>query len=347
MNSKNKRIETRKEIHLINTLWSANSGSETHTLRLFEILSRDADVTLWSQYTIASEIARSFPVKVIDPKRLLFPKSGIFVFVGTYFSYGRWPILTHPSRIIVLYNTSNEDLLTKNLQRLQWPHLPKVEILYASHELEEEFGVPGVVELSPIDLERFSPRLDQYTGTPRAFTVGRLTRDWPDKHFLKDSAFYDVLTDHHIRVRIMGGMSVRERLRTDSNVELLPPLTEEAVEFLRTLDCFYYRTHENWFEPYGRVIFEAMACGIPVVAHRAGGYARYITHGLNGFLFDEEHEALGYILRLRDDLELRRRIQIEARRLAEELYGTEFDRKLRQYYLGDNRESKGLARQTR
>lgn len=81
----------RKQVHLINSLWSADSGSEIRTLRLYELLSRNANVTLWSQYEVAAEIARGHRVSVIAPKRLRFPKSGIFVFIGAYFSYGRWP----------------------------------------------------------------------------------------------------------------------------------------------------------------------------------------------------------------------------------------------------------------
>jgi hypothetical protein len=43
----------------------------------------------------------------------------------------------------------------------------------------------------------------------------------------------------------------------------------------------------------GRVVTEAMACGLPVVCHESGGYAEIIEHGRNGFLFDTQQEALG------------------------------------------------------
>ncbi|WP_233443851.1 glycosyltransferase [Halalkalibacterium halodurans] len=36
-------------------------------------------------------------------------------------------------------------------------------------------------------------------------------------------------------------------------------------EFLATLDVFVYYTHPDWIEAFGRVIFEAMAVGVPVV----------------------------------------------------------------------------------
>ena len=37
-------------------------------------------------------------------------------------------------------------------------------------------------------------------------------------------------------------------------------------------------------EPFGRVIVEAMLCGKPVVAAKAGGVMELVEHGLNGFL---------------------------------------------------------------
>ena len=37
-------------------------------------------------------------------------------------------------------------------------------------------------------------------------------------------------------------------------------------------------------EPFGRVVIEAMACGVPVVAAHAGGPAEIVEHGVNGWL---------------------------------------------------------------
>ena len=37
-------------------------------------------------------------------------------------------------------------------------------------------------------------------------------------------------------------------------------------------------------EPFGRVIVEAMLCGKPVVAAKAGGAMELVEHGVNGFL---------------------------------------------------------------
>ena len=42
-------------------------------------------------------------------------------------------------------------------------------------------------------------------------------------------------------------------------------------------------------EPFGRVIVEAMLCGRPIVAAKAGGAIELIDHGINGFLTEPEN----------------------------------------------------------
>ena len=64
-----------------------------------------------------------------------------------------------------------------------------------------------------------------------------------------------------------------------------------------------------------------MACGLPVVCGRRGGYADYIVHGVNGFLFDTSEQAIALILKLRDDAGLRQRVGSAARQSVEALYG--------------------------
>ena len=63
-------------------------------------------------------------------------------------------------------------------------------------------------------------------------------------------------------------------------------------------------------EPFGLVLTEAMAFGIPVVAARSGGPLEIVTDGVDGFLMDpRDPEPLGILLaRLLADRDLRERI---------------------------------------
>jgi glycosyltransferase involved in cell wall biosynthesis len=71
-------------------------------------------------------------------------------------------------------------------------------------------------------------------------------------------------------------------------------------------------------EPFGTVVFEAMAAGLPVIAARSGGVAEYIDHGRHGLLHEPGSvEDLGRMLRTAiDDAELRRSLAAAGRELT-------------------------------
>ena len=48
----------------------------------------------------------------------------------------------------------------------------------------------------------------------------------------------------------------------------------------------------DWPEPFGLVMIEAMACGTPVIAYRAGSVPEVIEDGVTGFIVDSEEEAV-------------------------------------------------------
>ena len=187
------------------------------------------------------------------------------------------------------------------------------ELVYASDQVSEWAGHPGLVDVSPIDIARFSPPPSP-SPDRQMFTVGRLSRDTAVKHHPGDAALYRRLADQRCRIQVMGASDeLRAAVADYRAIELLPSCAVEASAFLRGLDCFFYRTSETWPEPWGRVVIEAMACGLPVVCHRSGGYAAVVDHGRNGFLFDSDEEAEAILLALKADPELRRRIGSAAR----------------------------------
>lgn len=48
----------------------------------------------------------------------------------------------------------------------------------------------------------------------------------------------------------------------------------------------------NWPEPFGLVMIEAMACGTPVIAYRAGSVPEIVDEGLTGFIVENESVAV-------------------------------------------------------
>ena len=71
---------------------------------------------------------------------------------------------------------------------------------------------------------------------------------------------------------------------------------EEVVRYYAFASAFVLA---SWFEPWGLVINEAMAAGLPVVvASQVGAAADLVEEGVNGFTFDaHSHDALAVILR--------------------------------------------------
>lgn len=80
-----------------------------------------------------------------------------------------------------------------------------------------------------------------------------------------------------------------QQLGIADRVRFRAPLpTAHMPAFYRELDAFVLpsRTMPNWKEQFGRVLIEAMACGVPVVGSRCGEIPQVVADA--GLLFDEE-----------------------------------------------------------
>lgn len=310
----------RPKIHIINPLWDDTGGSELHALSMYDVLKPHADVTLWTEYDPHPALAARYPIRRIDAYRLHLPWTGVFLFVGCYFHVGRWIKLTRPQRQIVLLNTPHFDAVGRFLDRISGGKPQTVELVYASEAIKTMFGRPGLVEPSPIDLMVFRPS----DAPPRheRFTIGRLSRDHETKHHADDPALYRRLVEAGFKVRIMGGKTMKAALAgfDSPDLQILPAGAERPADFLHSLDCFFYRTAENWYEAYGRVVFEAMACGLPVVASRRGGYSEFVSDGSDALLFDDETEAISLLEDLRANPARCVELGSRARKRAEAIY---------------------------
>jgi glycosyltransferase involved in cell wall biosynthesis len=76
----------------------------------------------------------------------------------------------------------------------------------------------------------------------------------------------------------------------------------------------------DWPEPFGLVMIEAMACGIPVIAYNRGSVAEIIDEGLTGFIVEDETSAVSAVGRLsqlnRDAVRKQFEARFTARRMA-------------------------------
>ena len=91
-------------------------------------------------------------------------------------------------------------------------------------------------------------------------------------------------------------------------------LVASALAFLHPID---------WPEPFGLSMIEAMACGTPVLARRRGAIPEVVDHGVTGFIFEENDEAVEYIKKSLSSFSRRGcRAHFEKRFLAQRMAGT-------------------------
>jgi glycosyltransferase involved in cell wall biosynthesis len=95
-------------------------------------------------------------------------------------------------------------------------------------------------------------------------------------------------------------------------------LCSEIAALMRAVDAFIFPSR---FEPFGLVLLEASACGLPVVTSRAAGACESLA-GEGMIVLDDADDVDGLAAALRmlsSDAALRRRMGSSARAAAERL----------------------------
>jgi glycosyltransferase involved in cell wall biosynthesis len=292
-------------LHLFNGFLNPYGGSELETLSLYELLRADSEVHLWATSSRASaELMARYPIQKVSLRKGVYPRGGTYVFLGSHWRRKLWAaMIPVPRRLIYVFNTFHPKLLGMTTSRPWWLRWPKTEFVFISDFQRKILGVEAAVHPSPIDIDRFVPVPVQKD----SFTIGRMSRDTPDKHHAGDIGLYTEWLQQGCSLIIQGGTSLQEQLPQHARCQLWPEGKVPAEAFFPLLDVLYYRTGQH-VETFGRVVFEAMACGVPVVCHAHGGYADHIVHGENGFLFNTDDDARHWIGLLRNDVNLRERI---------------------------------------
>jgi UDP-glucose:(heptosyl)LPS alpha-1,3-glucosyltransferase len=104
-----------------------------------------------------------------------------------------------------------------------------------------------------------------------------------------------------------------------ANRVIFHPHSKQVEQFFAAADAFVFPTV---YDPFGLVITEAMASGLPVVTSRAAGASELIAHGTDGLLTDRPWDADAialHLAHLRDDAALRERMGAAARARVEPL----------------------------
>jgi glycosyltransferase involved in cell wall biosynthesis len=180
--------------------------------------------------------------------------------------------------------------------------------------------VPDAVESLP-SLER--PKTMETT----IGMIGRLAPWKGQDVFL--NAFAQAFRGTNVRARLIGSALFGEDAYADSlrrqavrlgiagQVEFYG-FREDVWAVLRVLDVLVHCSVRP--EPFGQVVLEGMAAGVPVIAAAAGGPTELITDGINGVLTTPGNatELARAMRRLVDDPELRARLAAAGRERSRE-----------------------------
>jgi glycosyltransferase involved in cell wall biosynthesis len=169
-------------------------------------------------------------------------------------------------------------------------------------------------------------KLKQQLGLQRKFVVGHFSRlaPWKGQHILIDAL---AKCPPEVRAVLVGDALFGEQDYVQQLHQQVAELgLENRVKFLGFRSdipqlmaaCDLVAHTSTSPEPFGRVIVEAMLCGKPVVAAKAGGAMELVEHGLNGFLVTpgEPQELAQVIITCLQETEITATIANNARTTA-------------------------------
>lgn len=218
-----------------------------------------------------------------------------------------------------------------------WGKLVIVISEVIGHHMIEHFGVqPENIRLIPrsVDLEKF--RFKGRQAGRSSFTVTMIGRITPLKghtYFLKAMAKV-IRQKPYIRVRIVGDASANKQAYKENLLLLTKRLgIEDKVDFMgnrndipqliEESDCVVLSTVTQ--EAFGRVLIEAQAVGVPVVATKVGGVVDIVEHEKTGLLvLPKDPDAIaGAVLRIMNEPKLADEMVRNARVMVEQKYTLE------------------------
>jgi len=165
-------------------------------------------------------------------------------------------------------------------QRRPMPWANWVGTVY--HGIPENLHQPRV---QPGSYLAFLGRISPEKRVDRAIEIARRT-GIP----LKIAAKVDVVDQEYFETRI-------RRLLDDSLIEYIGEIGDpEKSEFLGSACALLFPV--DWPEPFGLAMIEALACGTPVIAYRAGSIPEIIEEGKTGYIVETLDQAVSAVRRI-------------------------------------------------
>jgi glycosyltransferase involved in cell wall biosynthesis len=178
----------------------------------------------------------------------------------------------------------------------EFADMPVVSISDAQRRPLPQAGWIGTVYHGlPLDLLRFSPGPGRYL----AF-LGRIA---PEKRVDRAIAIA-IACGQRLRIAAKVDPADREYFEREIRHLLDHPLIEfigeiaehQKSDFIGGASALLFPI--DWPEPFGLVMIEALACGVPVVAFRGGSVPEVIAEGVTGYVVDTVEQAVEAVRRV-------------------------------------------------
>ena len=158
-------------------------------------------------------------------------------------------------------------------------------------------GPLSIIAQTGVDPVHFVPRPDAHIAR-QPFTLGYVGRLVPEKG-IADLISALASLPNHIQLRIIGSGAHAEALTAHASAVgvasritwQLPVASHAMPAVMQGLDALVLpsRTTSNWKEQFGRVLVEAMACGVPVIGSDSGEIPHVIGDG--GIVYPEGNQT--------------------------------------------------------
>lgn len=173
-----------------------------------------------------------------------------------------------------------------------------------------------------VDLQKFSPAIPEKRRELRtALRVGEEIVFLFAAHNFRLKGLdclleaWSKLSGKPFRLLVMGRDKPPQRARDFGNITFLGARAD-TVELYQAADVL---VHPSFSDTFGRVILEALACGLPVITTRLAGASELITDGKEGYVLDDPQETSALAERMArfEDRNCLQNFSLSARRLAE------------------------------
>lgn len=106
-------------------------------------------------------------------------------------------------------------------------------------------------------------------------------------------------------------LAIDERKRI-GKLSLCPVRPGAGISYMVYADVVVYGSARDNYEPYGRMVTEAMALGKAVVCETKGAFKTRLEHEIDSLLYDTKEEALGHVKDLISDERKRKQLGANA-----------------------------------